>query len=104
MQLQGDCAEQCEEVGDGLGYLNTQHIKGHGQEQNTGDEEDTLTGHSHKGGGGGLAGDLLHHVTHDDEAQEGEGAALQPQGQSTAGDNIRVITENRHQLRREDKA
>jgi len=96
LQRNGTQERAC--VGDGLGHLNTPYTQSIRQKQDSGNKEQTLTGSGHESGGAGFAGNLLHHIAHDDKALEREGTALNPQSQRPAGDDFRVIPENTDQL------
>ena len=93
MQLQGNGTQQGAGVGNGLGHLNAQYIKHQRQQQNGGDEEQTLAGNGHKGGRYGFSGNLLHHVAHDDPALSAEADTLKTQSDGTDFDDIGIVTE-----------
>lgn len=90
MHLQGDRAQKCAKVGNGLGHLDTQHTQYQGKEKHQGNKEDTLPGNGHHGEnntyrtGGGVALEHTHkegvsHVVeggnqHTDDAGNGQPA------------------------------
>ncbi len=101
--MDGNGAQERQQIRYGLGHLDAHQTKGGGQQKNRRDKEHALPRSSQERGRNRAVDGLLHHVTHDNPALGREAYALEPQGGSTALDDLRVIPEQANQIRGEGK-
>ena len=102
-KLQGNGTEEGQQIGNGLGDLDTGQTEYSGEDQHQGDEETTLTGNCQEGSRCNQSHGLHHHIAHNHPALEAEGHALEAQRSGTALDNGRIIPEQSNQIGGKDE-
>lgn len=98
VQLHGNGQGHGANIRHGLSHLYPGHAKKVRENQNGWDEKQPLARYSHNGGRHSAANGLQHHIARDNPATGTKGYTLEAKRHRAKGDNVRVISENSHQI------